>query len=608
MGLSCLAFAVAAQPPDPSPLSGSVSLGVRSVDVSGTETKFKQDINLDDGARLFDVSMSYRPTEGDSPVDEVSLNASNLGGDPFETIQFTVRRFGAYDLKVDRRRSAYFYEDTILPVALANLDGVTAGDFHRFNFERVRDTASFDIDVSPATRVSLGLERQTRAGNSETTLDIERDEFEFHRPIDESLNALRVGVSHGWDRVTLIADEELRKFENTSELFLPGASPGQNSTDPAELQIFMLGQAYDYESRNHLLRAVAKPSDRLDVSGLWQREDLDLDLQASEQSEGIDFGGTPFVTDTSGSARIKRDLEIAGIDLGYTLNDHVRVTASTRSSGLDQRGGVAFGVDAGAGDWTIETNGFEFGAEFGIRAGLLIAAGWSTESRDTSSRLLSDGNVESARHNTDRDGYFLRMLFTGDSGFEITASIEDNDIDDPFTLASATDSRRYKLKLRRNWNNGFAVTAGYRKTDIANENSGWGADTEQSDIRLSYRQSNFEVSTGYSNIDTTRDIQAIVTGGSRQELFPIFYNADSSFKDVIGRWLVNDRISLGGSLRNYDNHGSFALERDDHSLFAEFPMTSDYSFTVMYRNVNFVEDAFDAYDADILELAVRLNW
>ena len=50
------------------------------------------------------------------------------------------------------------------------------------------------------------------------------------------------------------------------------------------------------------------------------------------------------------------------------------------------------------------------------------------------------------------------------------------------------------------------------------------------------------------------------------------------------------------------------LERDDHSVFVEFAMTSDYTLEVMYRDLDFVEDAFDAYDARILELAIRLSW
>src|SRR5690606_195843 len=143
---------------------------------------------------------------------------------------------GAYHFRLDRRRSEYFYDDTILPAAPASVSGSTGGDFHTLDFARIRSRASLDVDVTPATPVSLGLERQTRTGDSSTTLSLERDEFDVEKPLDESLNALSFGVRHAWKRVTMIVDEQARDFENTSELFLPGASPGRNGADAAELQ------------------------------------------------------------------------------------------------------------------------------------------------------------------------------------------------------------------------------------------------------------------------------------------------------------------------------------------------------------------------------------
>ena len=44
-----------------SALSGRATLGLRSVDVDGSTDKYREDINLDDGVRLFDFSFSYAP-------------------------------------------------------------------------------------------------------------------------------------------------------------------------------------------------------------------------------------------------------------------------------------------------------------------------------------------------------------------------------------------------------------------------------------------------------------------------------------------------------------------------------------------------------------------
>jgi len=241
-----------------SPLTGTVELGTRTVDLAGSATKYREDIDLDDGLRVFNVALEYRASDAAAPVDVVNFSANQLGGDPYETMALTARKYGAYRLKLDRRRSNYFYADTILPVALASVSGSTAGDLHHFDFERVRDSATLDIDVAPATRLRLGLERQTRSGDSSTTLDIQRDEFELEKPFDESLEQLSIGIEHDFERVTVIFEEVIGTYEHASEVFLAGASPGLSLSNPAELQFFSLNQAFDYDSRSHMLRAVAR--------------------------------------------------------------------------------------------------------------------------------------------------------------------------------------------------------------------------------------------------------------------------------------------------------------------------------------------------------------
>ena len=599
---------VLAQPSE-SPLTGSVSLGTRSVDVEGAATKYREDINLDDGIRVFDIDVSYRPTDADARLDDLTFRTNNLGGDPFESIHFSARKFGAWKLKLDRRRSDYFYEDTILPAALASVAGSTGGDFHHFDFERVRDSASLELAVSPATSLSIGFDRQQRVGESTTTLDIQRDEFEIDKPLDESLESLRIGISHRWQRVTLIFEEQIRDFENTSELFLPGASPGLNTTtNPAELQFFFLDQSYDFDSQTHLLRAIVDPTDKIDLSMMWRRENLNLDTFASEQSLGTTFTGTPFSTDTDGPGRSGRDVESFAIDLGFSIGERARVIAGARSNALDQDGAQVFGAENSRSSWDIETDGFELGAEVALGPRTVLTAGWSTESRDVDFDRLFAGMPSGIDRDTKRDGYFARMQHTTESGLRVSATIEDNRIDDPFALAVPTDSQRYGLSFRYAFGNGIDIQGSHKRTDVANEASGWISDTEQSNLRLRYTRDNMQIAAGVSLIDVSREIDQLVTGGTRQVFFPIFYGADSALYDVSVRRRVSERITLGGSLREYENRGSFALERDDHRFYAEIGLTDDYMISVSYRDVSYREDAFDAYDAEILELGSRLLW
>ena len=267
------------------------------------------------------------------------------------------------------------------------MSGSTGGDFHTFYFERIRSTAALDIDVTPATQVSIGLERQTRSGDSTTSRTIERDEFDLEKPLDESLNALNVGVRHVWNRITLIVDEQLRDFENTSELFVPGASAGRNAADAAELQFFTFDQTYDYGARSHAVRVLAELTERLEIAAGWRLEDLELDLQGNEQASGTSAAGAPFTTSDSGQGAVDRDIEITDLDLGFALTERIRLIGAARRSTLEQSGVLTIGASVGAGAWDIATDGYEVGAELAVSPVVTVAAGWSRESRTTTHRV-----------------------------------------------------------------------------------------------------------------------------------------------------------------------------------------------------------------------------
>jgi hypothetical protein len=598
-----------AQPANESPFSGSVSLGTRSVDVAGAITKYREDLNLEDGVRLFDLNLHYAPPrDSESIVDRADLSARNLGGDPNESVSLSVRKYGAYDLKVNHRRSQYFYEDTLVPAELASIESVTGGDFHSFDFERVRDTASLALNLSPDTKLSFGLERQARVGESVTTFDIQRDEFELDRPIDESLNSLTAGIQHSWDKITVVFQEEIKEFDNTSAVFLPGASAGTNPLDPAGLQFYFLDQSYDYDSRAHLLRVVANPTTRLQLRAALRREDLDLDMRANETSEGSGFTGEPFTTDVFGGAVIGRDIDFDEVDFRFSVNEWMRLVGGLRSSSLDQRGSLSFGTDDGAGRWDIDTNGVEIGIEFAAFSNFVLSVGVSNEERDSEGFHSFGVDQSTDRVVTDRNGFFARALYESEGGLELSASVEDNNIDNPLSLASATDNRRYQFGIRHRWENGISLTGSHKKTDVENGNSGWASDTAQTAIRLSYGDSRLRLSGGYTAVDTERSIDQLVTAGFRQDRFLIHYAADSSFVDVSALWTVNDRVAIGSDIRRYENDGSYELNRDDFLAFINLRLTDDYTLELAYRESDYVEDTFDDYDAEILEMALRLHW
>jgi predicted porin len=610
--LPCLWAPAAVSATNGDTFSGHFAVGYRDVDVSGDEAKYDQHINLDDGARLFDLGFVFQPQRDESSPadmpDRVEFNASGLGGDPYESLQLRIKKYGAYRFKYDRRSSDYFYEDLLLLPEDASIEGSTGGDFHHFDFERVRDSLDLDIDLNDRATLSLGFDRHDKNGDSTTTLDVEREEFELDKPIDETLEAYNVGLRYGWDKVTLTITERWQDYDNASSAFLPGFSPGTDPTEPTELDFFFLDQPYGYDAREHQVNLRLRPDKRWDIQLNARLSDLDLDMQANERAQGLDFIGAPFTTDVTGSADIDRDTQLYDLAVSYAVSDRLLVTASVRQQNLDQDGTLQFGTVDGISSWEIDTTGFELGVDVALNDALTLAAGWSNERRDTSFGQESEGIVVTEDVETDRDGFYAHLSYRPNRNLQVTFSAETNSIDDPFTLASATDSQRYRLRARYRWDNGLTLNATYRRTEYENDNSGWESDTEQTDVRLTYSTDRLTVSVGAALVDLQRDIDQLVTGGFRQDLFAISYAADADFWDGSVRWRLTDRIDLAASYRTYDNDGSFSVDRDDARAAVEVALPDNYGLQLSYRNVDYEEDQLESFDVDIWEVALKYRW
>ena len=201
------------------------------------------------------------------------------------------------------------------------------------------------------------------------------------------------------------------------------------------------------------------------------------------------------------------------------------------------------------------------------------------------------------------------ILDTSDSGgVDLTASIEDNDIDDAFALSAPTDSRRYSLRGRYRWENGVALMANWRRHEHANTASAWSADTEQTSLHVSYASGNIDLSLGLGTIEISRDIEQLVTGGFRQDLYSIAYLADSELYDISARWRLSERYMLGLGFHGYDNGGSYPLDRDDLRAWLDIDLRDNYFLEIRVRSVDYNEDAFDHYEADLMELGFGLTW
>jgi len=594
--------------------SGEVRVGYRNVDTGGADTKYREDVNLEDGPRLFRLAFDYnRDGSLGGLVDRLRLDVDNFGGDPFETLSLGIQKFDAFDFRYDRRKSDYFYQDVLIPREDFDVRLSNGGDFHHFDFERVQDSARFDLRLTDRAKFHFGFDSYGKTGEATTTLDLQRDEFELERVIDETSETWSAGIEYAWNDVTLTLEERVRDYENLVDVFAAGATEGENTTNAAQLDFYFLDQPYEYTAHEHVARVVATPG-RWTIRGQALLQTLDMDVFASERGAGTGFNGSPFAIDDLGAGEIDRDLDMFDLDLTYLVTDRVAIIGGVYTRSLDQDGDFTFADERNLGSWEIDTTGFEAGIQVAATAAVTVSGGVRWEEREVQHDAIADagaGDVfEFEKTTTEHTGYFGDLSWNpAGSGFSLNALVDSSSFDDPFTLVTPTDRLRWKLRAKYAFaDTGFTLSGGVSSTTSDNDDSGWKSSYDQTNLQLAYAKPGFDASIGWSTVDIDRDVDQFVNGGDF--FFPISYSAESDFLDGRLRWRPSENWTVGGSLRLYENDGSFGLERDDYRAFVDYAFAAGYTVGVAYRTVDYDESTynFDDYDADIIEASVGYRW
>lgn len=585
-------------------LTGRFTLGWRFVDIGGTENKYRQHYNYGEGARVFGIDLDFRP---DSRfADLLEVRASNLGGDPYESIDLEIRRFGSYRFAFGRRVTETFYEDILLPDALVNPRLSNGGDFHHFDFQRVRDFAHLDLQLGPRSRLDARIDRYSKRGESTTTFAISRDEFELDQPIDEQLDQISVAFSRQWNRANLLVQETVREHDRARELFLPGRSEGENP-GPAILDFYFLDEPIDSSAIQHRMVLNTKPHRDLALTFSLLIDELELDSLPSEEGSGTAFNGAPLEIEADGRSGVERDVALLQAEATWWLGPRVALTLDLAHRELDQDGSLFFDGDLSETAWQIETTGAELAVEFQASEDVTLSAGLLSESRDVD-HLAEIGDA-SETVSTDQLGFRAAASWTPRSDLRLQVSVESSTIDDPYTLASPTDRERLRVEARWNRPTGWFLGAQYQRQDIENTNSLWQSDYDWFDVRAGYRSEVVRFTVGASILDTERSVdQQVMTsgfGGGAVFLFPVFFTSELDFLHASADWAAHPRLRLGSSVRLYENAGDFATKRDDLSVWAETTFSESYLLRLGLRSIDYEEPRFglNDYDAELVELA-----
>jgi hypothetical protein len=584
-------------------LKGNFEIGYRYVDISGNDNKYYEDLNIRKGPRLLDLNFDILPSGNYKKYfDLLNVYASTIGGDPFESYGFTLKKFGAFNFRYGNRKATYFYQDTILPPSLADVSTTTGGDFHHFSFNRKFDDLYLDIRLSERAKIFVAFDRQQKTGESTTTLDISRDEFEFDKPIHELKTEYKTGLQVNLDKVDFYLEGSYNDYENDSRVFLPGFSLGENTTNTTEASFSELLAPYDFTMPMFTARINARPTNRIKATAAYTYSDLDMELDYSESAIGLTWDGLPLEDDpehnAQGTASVSRKFNLFDFDFSYRAHDKIFLIGGFRYSKLDQDGASNIvRIDTTEEDVDsivdITSTIYEIGTQVLPYKTLALTGGVRWESRDTN--LEHDTTSEEKK--TERTTFFVNANYKLNNKLSVMGEYERGSFESPFTLMSPTDLNRFKIRAKIMPTTGLSLMLSFLRRDLENDESGgeFSADSYGFDIGYNVKEKLY-ASVGYSRQDIDTSISNIVTYQFQQGTWDISYESGNNIFRGSLKYKINENFAAGAMAYYYKNSGTWELDWTTIKAWLKYTLDNGYSIFLSYKYNNYNENLYDFDD------------
>ena len=587
---------------DDNQFTGSFMLGYRMVDTDGVFTKYREDINLEKGPRLFHFNLHFAPSgDLEKLFDTMDVRVYNFGGDPFESFGIEVQKYRTYKFQFDRRKSAYFYSDIW-----------AAHDYHTFDFDRIQDSGMLKVWLGKQAHAYIDFNRFTKKGNSVTTFDFNRVEFEFDKPIEETSQEIAVGLDYSGKKFSIAVEERILEYNNVSSLFLPGYEDGgPGARYPSAMYLYTLNMPYDMEGNTHSVRVSARPFMGLFLRGSAQFIDQDTDFSYFEDAWGLDYLGYDFAYTDAGQGSFERKMKLYDFDMTLILTGKLALVGAARCRDFDQTGSITINGTTTAMDLEYENGGMEVGLQYQFSGKFGITLGFRYERRDI------EDEIEILEENapTDRTGFFGTINWNPGKTFGLTADYQDGSYESPFTPISPTDYNRLrltaKLKAKSLYANGF-----YLYSKSSNDGSKWESSKNQLNLRLGFHSQKVKGGVGYSLIDVTREGDITVyyppawSGGEGSFAWDILFEGQSNLFDAFLYFYPDKAWELGGYFNYYKNNGSWELSRSILKAFVKYQCKTGFITQLAYRIIDFKEKelGLNDYQANIWEISFGYRW
>jgi len=609
--LAWLAFPAGAAEDDD--LQGSVELGYRIVDVNGNEDKYREDVNLDDGALwLSGLDIDYRPADS-RLFDSLVLEASDLGGEPHESARFRMSKAGRYDLSLRYRRTEYFHRD-------AGYFLRPEGDLHGWDTARDFVNLNLRIETTDWLTLRFGADNNERDGRSTTSRDIQRDVFVLDSPIDQKASSFWAAADFRWGWADITVEQRSTSWENR---WLATTS-GNSGTDPGEpslLNDYRQLQTTDADAPVTLLSFRGSPWERFRFLVEYAHVDAELDYDTDADWDGIDFTGQDFQTTLTNKGRVQRTSDLWDVEAAIVLLPRIELTIDYARRSYEQDGSIDSvevqngGAEQGTypvqgvvdNSLDLDTSGLTLNWQATRSLSLALGAGWQERTADFE---LSGPAVE-----TMRTLYRAGIRWRPNRIWDFRLDLEQGDDDNPLTPISPTSEDRIRFRANVTPVSGLALSLNFLDRSLENdESTPLGLQTDdtppaeeislaKSDITswglvLTWSRKALDLTAGYNHADVGRNAHIVyVTGSTFVPAFDVFttrdetaYVADTDVFHGAIAYRFSKGWSAGARAVVQENAGSFPVNTDVYGAWIRYLLKSGVFFRVNFDRYDYDED------------------
>jgi hypothetical protein len=589
--LACLVLPAAAAEDDD--LQGSVEIGYRNVEVNGNEDKYREDVNFgDDALRLFGLDIDYRPAES-RLFDSLTLEASDLGGEPHESARFRMSKVGRYDLSLRYRRTEYFYRD-------AGYFFRSEGDLH--SWDTARDFVDLKLKVETTDWLTLrfGADSNERDGRSTTSRYVQRDVFVLDSPVDQKASSFWAAADFRWGWADITVEQRSTRWENRWLTTTSGNS-GTDPGEPSSLNDYRQLQTTDADAPITLLSFRGSPLERFRFLVEYAHVDAELDHDTDGDWDGIDFTGQSFQTTLTNTGRVRRTSDLWDVEASILLLPRIELTIDYTRRSYEQDGSID--------SVEVQSGGAEQGT-YPVQGETLSVAFGAGRQERTSDFELSGPAVE-----TTRALYRAGLRWRPNRIWDFRLDLEQGNDDNPLTPISPTSEDRIRFRANVTPIPGLALSLNFLDRSLENDESyPLGLPTDDTPPADEISLAEFDVTTwglvltwsgkaldltaGYNHADVNRNAHIVfVTGSTFVPAFDVFttrgetaYLADTDVFHGAIAYRFGAGWSVGARAVIQDNAGSFPVGSDVYGAWVRYLLSSGLFFRVNFDRYDYDED------------------